>query len=151
VLSLEQRLSSININNSTVFVVLLGLVISMVSTKRTQEGRVATMGSSLEELRSDERFFFDHQDDTTVDSWRLPNTTIPTHYDLYISTDPEFTRFIYTGTVYISIQILETIDCMLYFTSLHFTSLYYTLLYSTIRYRGLTTNDQKGSRFILAN
>eukprot|EP01102_Stenamoeba_stenopodia_P018011 TRINITY_DN6550_c0_g1_i1.p1 TRINITY_DN6550_c0_g1~~TRINITY_DN6550_c0_g1_i1.p1 ORF type:complete len:1001 (-),score=245.57 TRINITY_DN6550_c0_g1_i1:15-2960(-) len=69
-----------------VFVVLLGLVISVISSKPTPE------------------------EGTTDESWRLPNTTIPSHYDLYISTDPDFTRFVFTGTVYISISILEPID-----------------------------------------
>ncbi|XP_055536351.1 aminopeptidase N-like [Wyeomyia smithii] len=40
-------------------------------------------------------------------SYRLPNTTIPTHYSLYLDTNVHIGEFEYTGSVQISITILE--------------------------------------------
>lgn len=40
-------------------------------------------------------------------SLRLPNTTVPTHYDLYLDTDVHLGVMEYSGNVRISITILE--------------------------------------------
>lgn len=40
-------------------------------------------------------------------SYRLPNTTVPTHYDLYLDTNVHIGQFEYTGNVKISINVLE--------------------------------------------
>ncbi|XP_050092413.1 aminopeptidase N-like [Anopheles aquasalis] len=41
------------------------------------------------------------------DSFRLPNSTVPTHYNLYLDTDIHAGIFDYTGSVQIRINILE--------------------------------------------
>ncbi|XP_053685986.1 aminopeptidase N-like, partial [Sabethes cyaneus] len=40
-------------------------------------------------------------------SYRLPNATVPTHYNLYLDTDVHIGVFEYTGNVQISITVLE--------------------------------------------
>ncbi|EDS27420.1 protease m1 zinc metalloprotease [Culex quinquefasciatus] len=42
-------------------------------------------------------------------TYRLPNTTVPTHYNLYLDTDVHLGVFEYTGNVKISIRVLEDI------------------------------------------
>ncbi|XP_062537673.1 aminopeptidase N-like [Armigeres subalbatus] len=42
------------------------------------------------------------------DTYRLPNATIPTHYDLYLDTNVHLDDLAYSGTVKISIQVVES-------------------------------------------
>ncbi|XP_062557607.1 aminopeptidase N-like [Armigeres subalbatus] len=42
------------------------------------------------------------------DTYRLPNATIPTHYDLYLDTNVHLDDLAYSGTVKISIRVLES-------------------------------------------
>ncbi|XP_058123250.1 aminopeptidase N-like [Anopheles ziemanni] len=44
------------------------------------------------------------------DSFRLPNSTVPTHYTLHLDTDIDQGIFEYTGKVQIRINVLETTD-----------------------------------------
>ena len=44
------------------------------------------------------------------DSYRLPNTTVPTHYTLRLDTDIHREIFDYTGNVQIRINVLEATD-----------------------------------------
>lgn len=41
-------------------------------------------------------------------TYRLPNTTIPTHYDLYLDTNVHLADLAYSGNVKINIRVLES-------------------------------------------
>lgn len=41
-------------------------------------------------------------------TYRLPNTTIPTHYDLYLDTNVHRAELAYSGNVKINIRVLES-------------------------------------------